>query len=329
MAEVRWIEGADADGWGELAGLFTLRVREGLPDERPTSADELSAAVRHAPAHLRHFQVLAIERGEVAGGAAFGMSSNRPTSAWMLFLFVPPEHRRRGVGSCLLSAVRNVVGAQGGERIWTHTCVGDPDATRFAERAGARPGLVVGQSRCPTARLDPAQLRAWCERASERAAGYSLVAFDDVCPEELLDRFVAAIPIMNTAPRADAAEDFVPSRAEVRDSMATIVDQGTRIWTVCARDDRSGEFVGYTELYFPVHRPWQAAQGNTGVHPDHRERGIGRWLKAHNALRLMQERRDVEFVETWNASTNAAMVSLNQAMGFEVVARRQEWSIPV
>ena len=48
MAEVWWIEGSDADGWDELAALFTLRVREGLPAERPTSADELSGAARHA-----------------------------------------------------------------------------------------------------------------------------------------------------------------------------------------------------------------------------------------------------------------------------------------
>lgn len=35
-----------------------------------------------------------------------------------------------------------------------------------------------------------------------------------------------------------------------------------------------------------------------------------------------------ELIETSNASANAAMLSINRAMGFEVVARCQEWDVP-
>jgi GNAT superfamily N-acetyltransferase len=329
MADLRWVDGAEDDGWEDLADLFTRRIREVLPDERATSTEEFRAGVRHQPAHLRSFQLLATEHGEPVGAAAFRMDDNRRESAWMLFLFVLPDWRGRGIGSSLLDAVREVVRAQGRTRIWTQTDVGAADGIRFAERARGRAGLVVEQARCPTAKLDRALLEAWCHRAAERAGGYSLVAFDDVCPDEHLDRYVAAIPIMNTAPKADTMEDYVPSREEVREMMVAMVRQGTRIWTLCARDDRSGEFVGYTELLFPEHRPWMAAQGDTGVHSDHRERGIGRWLKAHNALRLLADRPEVEFIQTWNAAANAAMLSINRAMGFEVVARRQEWQLPL
>lgn len=329
MAELRWLSEADPAGWEDFAGLFTRHCRESIPTERASSAEEWRAGARHAPADRRTWHVLAVEDGEAVGAAAMGTDAIQRQSAWLRFLFVVPEHRRRGVGSCLLGAVRDVARSHGRARIRTSTVVGLPGTTVFAERAGARPGLVVEQSRCPTARLDPAQLRAWCDRAAERAAGYSLVAFDGICPEEHLDRFVAAIPIMNTAPRTEWTEDFTPSRQQVREMMAAAVRQGMSIWTVCARDDRSGEFVGYTELWLSPHRPWQAGQGDTGVHPDHRERGIGRWLKAHNALRLLAERPEVEFIETWNASANAAMLSINRVMGFEVVARRQEWDVPV
>jgi GNAT superfamily N-acetyltransferase len=111
--------------------------------------------------------------------------------------------------------------------------------------------------------------------------------------------------------------------------MAAHVAHGNTSWTVCARDDRTGRFVGYTELSLSHWRPWLAGQGDTGVHPDHRQRGIGRWLKAHNALRLLAEKPGVELIETWNAASNAAMLSINRAMGFDVVARRQEWNVPV
>lgn len=329
MAQLRWLSEAEDAGWAELASLFTSCCREAISTERPTTAEEWRARAQHAPAHRRSCHVLAVEDGEAVGAAAMALDDTRPQSAGLMFLFVVPEHRRRGVGSQLLGAVRDVARADGRARMSASTVVGLADGGRFAERVGGQPGLVVEQNRCPTAGLDPDQLRAWCERVSERAASYSLVAFDGVCPDEHLDAFVAAIPIMNTAPRTPSAEDYVPSRQQVREMMEATVGDGTSTWTVCARDDWTGEFVGYTELFFSPHRPWQAAQGDTGVHPDHREGGIGRWLKAHNGLRLLAERPEVEFIETWNATANAAMLSINRAMGFGVVARRQEWDVPV
>lgn len=328
MAELRRLSEADPAGWDELARLFTRWSREAILNERPTSGEEWLTAARHALAEGRSCDVLAMEGGEAVGAAAMVMDGIRSRSAWLKFLFVAPERRRRGIGSALLDAVRAVARADGRDRIRAATVLGVPSATRFAERAGAHAGLVVEHSRCPMATLDRHQLRAWRDRAAERATGYSLVAFDGVCPEEHLDAFVAAIPIMDTAPRTPSTEDFTPTRDQVQELMAAAVQEGTGVWTVCARDDRSGEFVGYTELFFPAHRPWLAAQGDTGVHPGHRERGIGRWLKSLNALRLLAERPEVEFIETSNASVNAAMLSINRAMGFEVVTRRQDWDVP-
>ncbi|MDQ4097659.1 MAG: GNAT family N-acetyltransferase [Actinomycetota bacterium] len=328
MSDLRWLSGDDPSGWDELAALFTDRNREAIPEDRPYTGEEMRAGARHAPSYRCAFQVLALRDGEAVAAAAGGMDRIREETAWMLFLYVAPPHRRRGIGSTLLEAVRDMA-REGGRRMLHTMTVGIATGVRFAERAGGRRGLVVEQNRCRTAGLDRAHLRSWCERAAERASGYSLVAFDGTCPDEHLDNFVAAMPIMNTAPRTESTEDYVPSAEQVRENTAALARQGTRSWTVCVRDDRTGRFVGYTELFFSVFRPWQAMQGDTGVHPEHRNRGLGRWLKAHNALRLLDQQPEVEFIETWNADSNAAMLSINRAMGFQVVARRQEWEIPV
>ncbi|MGH9277604.1 MAG: GNAT family N-acetyltransferase [Acidimicrobiales bacterium] len=329
MAELRWLTEADGAGWDEFADLFTRSRREAIPAERLWSAAGWRDAARHLPSHRRVFHVVAEQGGQAVGAATFRMDAVRPTEVWMMFLYVVPEQRRRGVGSQLLDAVRAVAGSSGAARISTSTYVGDAAGVAFAELAGGRPGLVTEQQRCPTASLDVAQLQAWRDRAAERASGYSLVAFDGVCPDEHVDAFVAVMPIMNTAPRMDWTEGYAPTREQVIANMAAGARQGYDHWTVCARDDRTGQFVGYTEVSVREHTPWLAAQGDTGVHPDHRERGIGRWLKASTALRLLGEKPDVEFIETWNASVNAAMLRINRAMGFAVVARRQEWDVPV
>jgi len=76
-------------------------------------------------------------------------------------------------------------------------------------------------------------------------------------------------------------------------------------------------------------RPWMAFQWDTGVDPKHCDLGLGRWLKATNALRLLEEAPQVEEIETWNASSNASMLGINDEMGFRPVAEWQSWEMPI
>ena len=331
MAEVRCTTGEGDEGWCDHADLHSRFMQEAIPGERPTPVELLQAGARDLPAHMRTARLVATEGGRTVGAGAVTVSDLRRT-AGMWFLYVVPEHRRRGLGSAMLAEARRFVaagGERGYSRLRTSTPAGARPGEAFVEWAGGERGLVSDQQRCPVASLDADQLQAWRARAGERAAGYSLVAFDGVCPEEHLDAFTAAIPIMNSQPHTADVEDVVPTRDEVRENMAGFVRQGNTSWTVCVRDDSTGAYVGYTELSFSAYRPWRAQQGDTGIHPDHRERGLGRWLKATTALRLLAERPEVEYIETWNASANAPMLSINRAMGFEVVARWQQWSLPV
>lgn len=325
MTELRWLGGVDDEGWRPFATLLSRYWRDVIPSERPTRVDDLHAEVLHAPAHRTVHSLFATNDGDPVGASQVVVDALRGQSAWLRFLYVASEHRREGIGSRLLDAALERVRAEGRSRLGTLAVTADVAGQNFGERFNGRAGLVIEQSRCPTVALDPLLLRAWIGRASERASGYSLVGFDGVCPEELLSSFAAVIPIMNTAPRAAGTEDVAPSPAEVRENMSAHVRQGNEPWTICAREDASGRFVGYTELSCPSRRPWEASQGDTGVDTAHRGRGIGRWLKAKNALRLLEERPEVDYIETRNAEANDAMISINRTMGFRPVATWQEW----
>jgi GNAT superfamily N-acetyltransferase len=85
---------------------------------------------------------------------------------------------------------------------------------------------------------------------------------------------------------------------------------------LCAVDDATGRFVGYTELGFWPWDPHKGNQGDTGVHPAHRNLGIGRWLKAAMLQRLLRERPEVRYVTTGNAGSNRPMLAINVALGF-------------
>jgi hypothetical protein len=52
-------------------------------------------------------------------------------------------------------------------------------------------------------------------------------------------------------------------------------------------------------------------------------------MKAVNALRMLDERPDVVAIDTWNADVNAAMLSINQAMGFRPLTEWREWELDI
>jgi mycothiol synthase len=134
---------------------------------------------------------------------------------------------------------------------------------------------------------------------------------------------------MNSAPRTETFEDFAMTAEQIRQREEMSIRRGHRLWAVCARHDPSGELVGFTEIFLNAHRPWLAEQDNTGVDPIHRDKGLGRWIKAVNARRLLDQHPEVRIVETWNADVNAPMLAINDAMGFRCAVRWQEWEIEV
>jgi GNAT superfamily N-acetyltransferase len=70
-------------------------------------------------------------------------------------------------------------------------------------------------------------------------------------------------------------------------------------------------------------------QGGTAVDPTHRNKGLGRWLKAAMLQRLLDERPEVANVDTWNAGSNEPMLAINVALGFRPVKYYNARQIPV
>ena len=70
-------------------------------------------------------------------------------------------------------------------------------------------------------------------------------------------------------------------------------------------------------------------QGGTATIPKHRGKGIGKWVKARLAQRVLDELPEARYIRTDNAGTNAAMLAINVAMGFKPVWESVIWQIPL
>jgi mycothiol synthase len=240
---------------------------------------------------------------------------------------VRPSARRRGVARELLRpAVARAL--EEGRTTLNGGGITDGDASTFSEAMGAERKITERKSRMVLADVDRPMLEDWVVRAKERAEGYSMLAWDGPAPDEYLDKFVALTMVMNTAPRDDLEmEDWIHTPERHREMEQRSLERGSSWWTLVVRHDATDELVGYTEIMFPPHAPDAAWQEATAVDPTHRDKGIGRWLKATNCLRLLDEKPHVRYVDTWNAFSNAPMLGINIAMGFEVIKSFSEYQI--
>lgn len=241
-----------------------------------------------------------------------------------LAIWVRSEARRRGVGTALACAALPRLAEAGRTKVATGVWEGSP-GEGFAAALGMEPKLRERYSRCHVSDLDQGMLQSWVERAAERADGYSLLTWEGRTPEEHVEEFARILNFMNTAPLDDfEMEDRITTPDMVRERDDGLEKAQIRRFVSVVRHDETGEFAGFTAINIDRWHPEQAHQGGTCTHTDHRNRGIGRWLKAANALRVLEACPEIAYIDTDNAGSNRPMLNINEAMGFR--PRRHRWA---
>jgi GNAT superfamily N-acetyltransferase len=67
----------------------------------------------------------------------------------------------------------------------------------------------------------------------------------------------------------------------------------------------------------------------TAVYPEYRNKGLGRWLKAAMLDKVLKGRPQVKFVRTGNADSNAAMLKINNELGFRPYLANTLWQVEI
>jgi GNAT superfamily N-acetyltransferase len=321
---------------GELAARDLAAVNrihnaawdEWVPGERPMSDAAFVDMDRFSAPPERMERALARRTGGDVVGWGLVYWRDEPGGA-NLRMFVDADHRRSGVGTALgevLSAT-----ARAGARAGINVQVAPDGAADAAVRSavGFTSNHNVEMYRTVVRDIERDLLERWREDGAA-ATGYSLVAYDAPCPtDELASLFIRAREVMNDAPRPEGEVEATYTVEELRAVEAAGAAAHQDWWNVGVRHDATGEIVGISEMYLPDKRPWAVFQGDTGVRADHRGHGLGAWMKAVNHLRLVDERPDVDWVQTWNADSNEPMLRINRALGFVPVQQFQNWYRPL
>lgn len=297
-------------------------------DDPPPSRTQWIASLTHPqPGHdPRAF--LARSGDDVVGWFTLWLMTAENLDTAPFELEVHPAHRRRGYGRALLDeALRRSV-ELGRTRAVGEAVSGTPGAALLAA-AGAKSVLADTQRRLDLPSLDGARLDELWADAQLHSTGYSLVHWVGATPDEHLDAIAALESRMTTdAPFDDLAweqEVFDAERIRARDAAKDA--QGIRSYTTAAVHDATGAVVGYTCLVVPGDVDQAAHQWQTIVLPDHRGHRLGMLLKIANLRYLQKHEPQVRSIDTFNADSNAPMLRVNLALGFEVVRQWSEWEL--
>jgi mycothiol synthase len=292
-----------------MDGVYEVVARghaEENPEEPCRSRAEVKAFLRHPPSLETREYWFAESGGGCVGFAQLGVMQG--AAAGRVELLVHPAYRGHGHGKALLEALRHRARSLGARRL----------AGRHATEAGARFASAAGAKDTFREVRSVLRLPVSEELAVQPVDGYGLRSWLGPAPAELLDSFARARNAINDAPLAFDEDPEVWTPDRVRDLEAA-VERRDRDVRVTVALDAAGEVVAFTELRVSRTAGAIAATEDTAVVPEHRRRGLGRWVKVESIRRLQDDRPDVRLLTTANAEQNDAMRSLNRALGFSPV----------
>jgi mycothiol synthase len=244
-----------------------------------------------------------------------------------LSIEVDPEHRRRGLGKKLLATAVEACAAADGLVLQAWTMSRVPSGAAFAEHIGAKPGLRMRDSQLDLRTVDRELIRTW---GAIEPAGYHIEFIDGETPDRLIDNVVTAIRAINTMPREDLqVEDWKITTETIREWERITRTRGQEHRMAVVIEQSTGASAAFTEIFFDPRVPSVLYQGGTATIPEHRGKGIGKWVKARMAQRVLDELPEARYIRTGNAGTNAAMLAINVAMGFKPVWESVIWQIPL
>ncbi|NPD89737.1 MAG: hypothetical protein HGN29_13580 [Asgard group archaeon] len=223
-------------------------------------------------------------------------------------------YHRKGIGTLALAKVRDV--ALEYERTLLATDTNYQTGKAFLQALSAE--LEIGiENRLQLKDVNWSMVEQWMNEGQEHSPQTSLVKLDSI-PEDIIEQFSKVYTeIYNQQPWEDLDEVAIIFTPEYfRHRLRAFTETGA-LWIVFLTIEGDEKISGLTEMIYGPDFRTLITQELTGVKQEYRGRGLGKWLKAEMLLKIKEDFPEVTTIRTDNATTNAAMLSINDRLGFK------------
>ncbi|MFJ6574235.1 GNAT family N-acetyltransferase [Streptomyces sp. NPDC091292] len=228
-------------------------------------------------------------------------------------LHVHPSERRHGTGTLLLDAAAHAAREDGRRSLVAQAEPGSPGA-QFLRARGFGQAATFTFTRLNLGDTNRSALTAIVEQAHP---GYRLSRWDGTVPDNLADTFALSRRAMDDMPMGGTDYGTVDWDVDrVRAVAAAVARRGDVLHTVVAVDEADGSIAGFTELVVSGDGTGGGQHYGTGVLPEHRGHGLGRWMKAAAILQARDCHPDLGCLRTDTADGNLPMRAINDALGY-------------
>jgi mycothiol synthase len=323
---------AGRDDWTSYHEMRRLRHAEMRPDDPPEPDEIVEIQMKKANRfELQHHYAIARDGLMLSKLWAETVKPENPeyeTNKHLMWadVYVREGQRRRGIASIWLPFLAQLMR--------THGCTvvgGAADrepAHQFMKWLGASSKLSEIESRLELADVDWDLMKRWVEEGARRSPNTRLEMYDEPLPEAMRPEYAAQrSALLNTMPFEDLdIGTIVVTPERMLEHYERMAATGEVEHEVLTREP-DGVISSMTDVSWAPYRPTHIYQEFTGVNPASRGRGLGKWIKAAMVLHVRELHPDAEWIVTENAGSNAAMLSINRAMGFKPHRTMVEYQI--
>ena len=307
--------------------------RERLPDDPPVPLDETIKNMQSLPpfADVRMWIAWNPKQPEInAQGNLILLRLEENKHLCQFEITVIPDFRKQGLGRQLLNLIASTARDDNRRLLMTETVDRIAAGEAFMNRIGAQKGLETHTNQLILSDLNPKLVSAWMTKGEDNLAEFEIGFWDGAYPEDKIQAIVELLDVTNQQPFGDLEiEDMHMTPEQLRQTENNIFARGNQRWTFYLVDRATGKFAGYTETVWNPNRPEILRQDMTGVFPQYRKKGLGQWLKAAMLDKVVKERPQVKYVRTGNADSNAAMLKINNELGFKPYMADTLWQVEI
>jgi len=323
---------AGRDFWNRFHELRRLRQAELRPDDPIDPDDVVEKHMKKPnPFDRQHYYEITRDGVMLSWFHAESVTPANPEYATNKHLmwadsYVRIEERRKGIASLWLPVIIRMMDELGATVVGMHS--DQATGHGFMTWLGAEPKLSEIESRLRLSEVDWSMMQRWVDEGVQRSPQTRLEVYDQPLPEEMWADFTAQRSVlMNTIPFENLdIGDIVATPEKLRDYYERTALTGEVPHEVLTRE-ADGTISGMTDMSWYPYRRTLLEQQFTGVRPDARGRGLGKWIKAAMLLHLRDLYPDAEWVVTENAESNGPMLKITRTIGFKPYRTAIEYQV--